>query len=578
MRAFRFVAAFVTIVTLLLMLEQLSRTVPVERLTCQLARAASLPCYNEQEGLLSPQPLHLFSLYAKELRVRDLARLQQWLAVGVDSTDSSGATPLHYAAHAGNCWAVQLLLAREADALLRDRFNHTPRDLLNRNRANILTRLVCVKLLVLREQQSRLNMQEQLEHPLNVGDIQFQPVPRVELAAVDVAQFHQKYSGGQAVVLTNSLRSFNLASWSPADVANDCGQQLFNFHRYSARSTKWAKIEKDGRGTVAEFISKANLFAPKHQNQSTAQRESLLRIFDQRVLGRCPKLSAQLTLPSLFAMDLRRCYKSYPGHNDFPAQPSLFVDPAGVKSGLHIDSGGTAFMLLVLSGSKTVRLVHRSAEHLLRGDELHDQNQLNFLVDLFEPAQYSHSHPGLSLLSGKVWETTLTAGDSLYVPAGTAHQVVTDRDTIALGLNFVDLENLPVTLLYCGEDAHPSHLLSTACARVLAPLAKLDLPTRRALGDRYMDVLLQNDSSEYHNSNSSGGGGGGSSIGTSSAATRALPISKWTSQCAVAEKVLGIQSIVGATAKKSREDEGLASALSELRDHVRLEWGDALEN
>jgi hypothetical protein len=426
--------AGVTAVTLLLAVERASRSVPVEQLACELARAAELPCYNEREGLLSPRPLHLFSLYAKELRVKDLARLQRWLGLGVDGTDSSGATALHYAAHAGNCWAVQLLLAREANPLARDINNRTARDLLSRNHADVLTRLVCVKLLVLSERLPWSRVLAETQHQWRSlppssstsAGLGFVSVDRIDMAALDLAQFRRDYSFGRPLVVTNSLKSFNLSSWSPADLADDCGDKRFPTSRYSPSSTKWAKLDDASPSKIRDFIADRQLFIEDESHRVRNGAETQTRIFDQRVLGRCPRLSAELTLPQLFAMDLRRSYApAVVGETGLPevSQPSLFIDPAGVKSGLHIDSGGTSFMLMVLRGSKTVRLVHRAAEHLLRSDDFHDQNQLNFLVDLFEPEPYRRSHPGLYALDGKGWETTLTAGDTIYVPAGTPHQV-----------------------------------------------------------------------------------------------------------------------------------------------------------
>jgi hypothetical protein len=55
-------------------------------------------------------------------------------------------------------------------------------------------------------------------------------------------------------------------------------------------------------------------------------------------------------------------------------------------------------------------------------------------------------------------------------------QVITTEDTIAIGLNYVELENLPVTLLYCADDAHPSHALAVVLR---------DKPNFRHVGCRY---------------------------------------------------------------------------------------------
>merc|ERR1712048_1534698 len=124
-----------------------------------------------------------------------------------------------------------------------------------------------------------------------------------------------------------------------------------------------------------------------------AEADSFPRIFDQSFLPKCPTLSAVFTIPKYFSVDLARKWKG-----EKPSQPSMFIDRAGVKGGLHVDTLGTGFWMFVLAGEKQFRAVNESVQHYLRGNSEYDQHVNTFQVDLWSP-DYSR-YPAMRFVQG----------------------------------------------------------------------------------------------------------------------------------------------------------------------------------
>jgi hypothetical protein len=62
-------------------------------------------------------------------------------------------------------------------------------------------------------------------------------------------------------------------------------------------------------------------------------------VFDQELDNKqCASFFASLPIPDTLFETMMQCYTL-----SFGESPSLFLDPKGVQSGLHIDDGGTSF-------------------------------------------------------------------------------------------------------------------------------------------------------------------------------------------------------------------------------------------
>jgi hypothetical protein len=117
--------------------------------------------------------------------------------------------------------------------------------------------------------------------------------------------------------------------------------------------------------------------------------------------------------------------------------PSLFLQPARTRCGAHVDAYGTHFFQLLLNGTKRWRIAAPAETHLLapRPPRLRALG----VTSLFEPLDYARQ-PQLRLL--RVREVELRAGELLFVPAGSAHQVLNgDTPVAALSANFIDGSN-----------------------------------------------------------------------------------------------------------------------------------------
>lgn len=150
-------------------------------------------------------------------------------------------------------------------------------------------------------------------------------------------------------------------------------------------------------------------------------------------------------IPRYFCGDLlQRCP---PGSLYRESWPSLFVAKPGLRSGLHVDTFGSHFWMVLHEGRK--RWVFFDAEELplLYPHWAPNDNALEptFGVDpVVSPDM--RTMPAFTMTRPR--ECILRAGEVLFVPAGSPHYVenVGDGPTVALSGNFVDRTNLTTAL------------------------------------------------------------------------------------------------------------------------------------
>lgn len=420
----------------------------VEVVLCRLAKFHNhtFACYKNGTRL-SLQPLHVAVAFGRTEWLPTLVNLSEQAGLPLDVRDSSGATALHYAAYYSRfygtverrCELMEILMKQGARSTLGDNQGKTP---LHVFLSSGLTNLgFCARLIEISQLWPHSLSLERNERRRD-GPV-FREVPRRSYRSLSPKDFFLEYSmPGKPVTIQDALDAFNLTTWHANNVSESCGDNQFALSQFDNTSIGWAKLKRNvGMTSIRDFINANRMFLP-HEAQA-AHNYTRKRIWDLPFERNCPSLAASVTIPYIFGVDIRRVYHKRPGDH---YHPSVFVDPAGVKSGMHIDRGGTSFWILVLEGEKRFKIVDRKHELFLRYRQtLQNHDTLHsFEPDLFELDL--NRFPELVSVEG--WETTLKRGDALYIPLDGAHQVFTPRDTIALSHNLMELTNLPGILKY----------------------------------------------------------------------------------------------------------------------------------
>jgi hypothetical protein len=127
-------------------------------------------------------------------------------------------------------------------------------------------------------------------------------------------------------------------------VAAACGLEPAPLKRWAKSSKTWAGLEafqasSDDAITLSRFVETLS----EAVNSPAGLKEAM--VFDMTLTQSCPNLMKGFAIPAVLA-DV--C--SYYG-------PSLFLQPAGTRCGVHVDSGATDFWQLMLQGRKKWRVL-----------------------------------------------------------------------------------------------------------------------------------------------------------------------------------------------------------------------------
>ena len=116
--------------------------------------------------------------------------------------------------------------------------------------------------------------------------------------------------------------------------------------------------------------------------------------------------------------------------------PALFVGGAGTRSALHVDQMCSNFWMLLTEGSKHWTCFHPDDSHLLSPSfDVPEQ------IDRFPPLSEQRLPP-----CARRVDFVVHAGEVLFVPWGTPHEVINLSNTCAVSANYIDQTNVAACL------------------------------------------------------------------------------------------------------------------------------------
>eukprot|EP01041_Mallomonas_annulata_P005374 gene5374-10742_t len=269
-------------------------------------------------------------------------------------------------------------------------------------------------------------------------------------------QFISLYASQSRPVVFTDATSHMLPdiTWDFNYISNTIGQCTVPLRRAMSQSVEWAQQESAGNMKLIDFISSIE--------SGTAGDKYLV---DWSLSQHAPAILSHLHIPRYFSSDLLQL--SPAGSIYRSSWPSLFIGPKGTQSKLHVDSFGSHFWMLLLSGRKKwvfypkdeTCLLYPSYDHSFdphfRYDPLSNRSNTNHNITVqnkAESATATHTalatdhHPSdvtcpLSKYSHP-YEVILNPGELLFVPAGSPHCVLNLDDTLAISGNDIDETNL----------------------------------------------------------------------------------------------------------------------------------------
>lgn len=197
-------------------------------------------------------------------------------------------------------------------------------------------------------------------------------------------------------------------------------------------SIEWAKLECDASfSTIEQHLEQLNDDNYKKY------------LFDWSIPINCPELNQVLKLPKIFGNDFFKRLKA--GSKFKESWPSLFISPRNITSALHIDALSTHFWMALFIGHKRWTFFKPEDLHLLYPKYVNGMDA-SFEIDINKPD--FDKYPLLKYAQAFVCD--LKAGDVLFVPSGSPHQVHSSCCTLAISSNFVDQSNFTEFM----RDAH----------------------------------------------------------------------------------------------------------------------------
>eukprot|EP01063_Lacrimia_lanifica_P006001 TRINITY_DN1360_c0_g1_i2.p1 TRINITY_DN1360_c0_g1~~TRINITY_DN1360_c0_g1_i2.p1 ORF type:complete len:419 (+),score=148.25 TRINITY_DN1360_c0_g1_i2:68-1324(+) len=258
------------------------------------------------------------------------------------------------------------------------------------------------------------------------------PIDRVPHDSLSFEKFFRDYESAQRPVIIENV-PIGGAPWTRDLIRERCGDaRVTPVVDNPTKGEEWGNLKKAEATTVRGFLDAIQ----------RGGKGAGLYMHDWAIPKHCPELLRDYAIPKYFVQDYLTQLsvdnsdhgihsKQYPYKDSWP---SLFVGEKATGSGLHVDSGDTHFVMHMVDGVKDFRVLG-VADRILAYE---NRENGTFAADLFAPD--FEAHPLLAL--AHVYTATLRAGDLLFIPGGSGHQVVNQGPVIALSYNFVDASNV----------------------------------------------------------------------------------------------------------------------------------------
>ncbi|XP_078662513.1 lysine-specific demethylase 8-like [Branchiostoma floridae x Branchiostoma belcheri] len=253
------------------------------------------------------------------------------------------------------------------------------------------------------------------------------PVERVSGKSLSVDEFFKRYSSTSTpVVIRDVVEEMTLSHWTIEYLRAAIGHKQAPVKGVVPGSAEWAQLETARTMTVSAFIDSLD----EHNRQK-------LYLFDWSLPIHCPEVSKELTVPKYFHHDFLK--KTREGSLYRDSWPSLFIAPAGLSGGLHVDAFGSNFWMALFQGRKRWLFFQKEDLPLLYPSYNHSTDP-TFDLDVFNPDV--QKYPLLSQTHPR--ECILQPGELLFVPAGCPHRVENLDKSLAVSGNFVDKSNFRI--------------------------------------------------------------------------------------------------------------------------------------
>jgi hypothetical protein len=276
---------------------------------------------------------------------------------------------------------------------------------------------------------------------------------------LNVNTFFREYALKSKPVIITDIGSLvtNGKEWDINFIKSKCGDVSVTPLHYSSTAKTWARLQPSQPTTLYQYIdkySKAEYYSKDMDYQY---------LHDWNLPIYCPQILDDFVIPKYFSGDyLQKIPNQYNGNNVIYVDewPSLFIGPKGSQSAMHVDSFGSNFWMILLSGKKHWHLFSQNHKSFLYEDRATGNFEINsFNLDV---NQFPLS------VEIPVYECILEPGEILFVPAGLPHQVVNLEDTIAVSMNYIDISNYRMAIEEINREARAGDIASLELYQLLS--------------------------------------------------------------------------------------------------------------
>lgn len=261
-------------------------------------------------------------------------------------------------------------------------------------------------------------------------------IDKVAGSNLTLVDFIERYAKPRKPVIISGLNLTRNDNWNLDFFRKRCGDRYANLQRRDRSKHTWGSLVDAEALNISEFIGS---FRTNATRRGYYLHDWGLPRYCPGVFG--PPPYDGFKIPKYFAGDY---FQRSPFVGYRHSWPSLFIGSAETQSAMHIDSGGTHFWMLLLSGRKEWRFFSRRDRALLYEDA-----DAAYDVDVFDanhvqisPGDRSFSATSHPLLEhADMYRGVQEAGDLVFIPAGAPHAVKNLDDIHALSMNYVDPTN-----------------------------------------------------------------------------------------------------------------------------------------